>query len=206
MLTKKILRLQILLILILDGFAGAVTNLYLHSLSIHSMALRNVASMLVCYAVFFVLLSIWIKSISRSDSNGLEFGSNQSRGVPNPKTGKSHWWDSLDLPFDFEMGLGLFVFMCLMIVLVGGFLFFSGVESVIIDSGFEFAIAAGLVRSTHALQREKFISNVFHRTFIPFILILIFSTAAMVAIQHHAPGYDKLIPALRYLIFGGQNV
>lgn len=201
------------LVLVLTGFAGFGISFLLLRAGLGDMWLRYPVAVLGAYAVFLLLMRVWVEIERRNfDPEDPELLAALEKDRPTPvftdhQKGKGSWLDWLDLPADLIPGddgcLGGLVVLALVGVVVGliGLLLavLAAAPALIAEVFLDAVLVGVLYRRLKIAAKEHWLGTCIRKTWL-FVLVttlLLFIVGMVLTVS--APGTKSLGPALEHI-------
>lgn len=188
-------RIEVSIILLFTSLAGFLTSFSLLQWGVSSMTLRYPTAISVAYAVFLLLLRVWLRLKESGISSGLDFdipinfdSSDSSRENGNLDLSVDSVFDGGGFDFDLEE---LWLVILAVVAIIGGLLaalyiiYIAPIllAEILVDG----VLIGGLYKSLKGVEPTHWLQTAVKRTIIPAILAALFFTAAGFAMQKVVP-------------------
>lgn len=212
-------RFHMALILTAVALAGAVANKLMLRAGLESMAARYPLAILASYAVFFVMVRVWIAYVRAADPRlggpmaiaaaaamvapPGQPGRKRSHLPPNASDAADLALDGPDIVGDVASGMGiddgviLLVFVLLLVAIFGAGAYVIWEAPVILtEAAFSAVLAAALRRASIEDLGLRWAGVVLRKTVVPFLIVAAMGATAGFVARHRCPIADRMSTAL----------
>jgi hypothetical protein len=206
LMTCFFLRFHMMLILIGVALSGVIANKLLLYFGVTSMPVRYPVAVIFSYAVFFLLIRIWLCYMSEaSETHAWDIDitdiadvaevADVGRPIHGATRGRSGRWGlDFDLPdFDVDEATILVVFALLLLAIfgVGAYLVYEA-PAILAEAAFQAVLASSLVKASNRMDTPGWMGSLVKTTWAPFVVVLVMAAGLGWIAHLYCPEATKL--------------